>query len=281
MKVSFIGNGRVCRAFSAYLSGCGVTIPYRFGKNELYTDYKSRQINIQNIHRLCADSDIIFITTPDDTIAEVAEILLKSGADLSGKIVAHMSGSLTSGGLGVLLEKCDAIYSLHPMNSITGDPLDFSKVHHTLEGGGKNEKLMLELTDKAKITYTRIAAENKLLYHAASCICANYTVTLINIASKICQDIGFDSESAKALLMPMMRQVIENIISKGAPKALTGPISRGDINTLKKHLSALNKYGRYEDLYRIMGVYTADLSLCAGNITPERADEIRCLMRQE
>ena len=279
MNVGFIGNGRICRAFSAYISGHGAKITGKFGKNDFYSDYSRGEVDVKNLVQLAESCDILFITTPDDTISHIAGILAASGAQLNSRIVAHMSGSLPSGEMSALSGKCGGLYSLHPMTSITGEPLDFSKVRHTLEGEGENEHVMLAFLSQSNLFYTRISAENKLLYHAASCICANYAVTLIDIAQQILKDIGFNDDTAPALLMPLMRQVLTNVEKKDPAKALTGPISRGDINTLAKHLAALGEYGRYEDLYRLLGIYTADLSLAAGNITNEKAEEIQRIMR--
>lgn len=280
MKAAFIGNGRICRAFSAYIEARGAAITGRFGRREVYSDETRGEVDARALSDLAAASDLIFITTPDDTIHEIAAILAATGADLSGKLAVHMSGSLESREMAALQGRCAGLYSLHPMTSITGDPLDFSRVHLTLEGSGTDaaEAAMRAFLQAMDLHCTRISGAHKLLYHAASCLSANYTVTLVDIAQKIYRDIGFDEATAQALLLPLMRQVIENIAEKGSAKALTGPISRGDVGTLQKHLAALAAYGQYEDVYRLVGSYTAGLSARAGNITSERAQQIRALL---
>ncbi len=278
MNVGFIGNGRMCQAFSAYLAAHDVGIAGIFGKNELYTDYARGEVNVKGLVQLAQRCDILFITTPDDIIAEISEIIAASGAQLSGRIVAHMSGSLPAAVMAPLKDICGGLYSLHPMTSVTGEPLDFSKVRHTLEGAGKQEQTMLGLLSRAGIRYTRLSAENKPLYHAASCFCANYTVTLMDMAQKIYHDIGFDDETVRELIIPIMGQVLSNVAQKGTAKALTGPVSRGDTGTIKKHLAALEQYGKFEDVYRLMGAYTAKLSANAKNITPQTAEKLKALM---
>lgn len=282
MKAGFIGNGRICRAFSTYIEQCGIEIVGRYGKQEIYSDFSRGEVDVKNMVAFAQQCDLLFITTPDDTIHEIAEILAVAGVDMSGKLLLHMSGSLESREMDAMGGRCAGLYSLHPMTSITGDPLDFSKVHLTLEGAGtpEAEAIVAKFLHQCRLHYTRISGEHKLLYHAASCISANYTVTLVDIALAIYRDIGFDDAAAQALVVPLMRQVMENIAEKGTKKALTGPISRGDIGTLNKHLAALRAYGKYEDVYRLAGSYTADVSLAAGNISRDKAAQIHDMMRQ-
>ena len=280
MKTGFIGNGRICRAFSEYIERRGTEVIGKFGKRELYSDYSRGEVDVKSLIGLIQSCDLLFITTPDDTIREIAAILAATGADMSCKLLVHMSGSLESREMDAMQGRCAGLYSLHPMTSITGEPLDFSQVHLTLEGSGTDaaEAAMREFLQAMDLHYTRISGAHKLLYHAASCISANYTVTLVDIAQKIYSDIGFDKVTVQALLLPLMRQVIENIAEKGTEKALTGPVSRGDTGTIRKHLAALGEYGRYEDVYRLVGRYTANLSEDAGNISAPCAQQIRTLM---
>lgn len=280
MKVSFIGAGRVARAFSAYLKQHSISTGV-YDKNHIYSNYDKRAPNIQNLDKIFQSSDIVFITTPDDIIGEVAKLLADSGVDIDGDIIVHMSGSRSSGVLRPIAPKCGGTFSLHPMMSILGQPIDFSKVFFTLEGGGEQEDMMLDMLWRSDIHYSRISGNDKALYHAASCFSANYTVVLLDIARQIYSDMGFNDQQIRELVIPMMRQVLDNVEQNGSQSALTGPISRGDTGTVQKHLESLKPYDLYTKIYRVMGGATADIALKSGRITPQKTQELKGILQDD
>jgi len=273
MKISFIGAGRVANAFSAYIKAFGIAVGI-YDKNHIYTDYQTRTPNKQRLEAIFAASDIVFITTPDDTIREVAEMIAALETDIADTVVAHMSGSLGSDELQVLSCNCNGIFSLHPMMSILGQPIDFSKVYFTLEGSG-DENMIGDMLRRIDAHYSRIESSSKALYHAASCFCANYSVTLMDMSRRLFEDIGISEEHAWQILMPLMRQVLCNVEQNGSQNALTGPVSRGDAGTLRKHLAAMDmRRGELAAVYRFMGKETAAFARRAGVIDDAKADAV-------
>jgi len=271
MKASFIGAGRVAHAFSAYIKEFGVVVGI-YDKSHIYADYQARTPNKQRLDAIFASSDIVFITTPDDTIREVVEMITAAGVDTADTVAAHMSGSLGSDELRLL--SCDGIFSLHPMMSILGQPIDFSKVYFTLEGSG-DEAMITDMLRRIGANYSRIESSSKALYHAASCFCANYSVALLDISRRLFEDIGIGEEDTWSILMPLMRQMLSNVEQNGSRKALTGPVSRGDAGTVRKHLAALDmRHSEIAEVYRFMGKETAKFARQSGIIDDAKADAV-------
>ena len=279
MKIGFIGGGRMCTSFCQYLRTCPVSITGVLTKDMLYTDFAQRVVNIDVLTSFLQECDIVFLTVKDDGIRPLAQDIAQSGAAIDGCVFCHMSGSLSSDALSPL-QGSRGLCSFHTMTSLTGSPVDFSKVICTLQGTDIGESVLKEFASISNLTAIPIKKEDKLLYHAASCFCANFILPLIDAAKNIYCDIGFSEPDAYALMLPLLSQVLENLKQNGTAKALTGPFSRGDSNTVEKHIADLEKREpAYADLYRDMGRLTAAFSAENGIISEEKKAELDKILR--
>lgn len=279
MKIGFIGGGRMCVSFCQYLRGCPVSITGVLTKDILYTNFAQRVINIDVLTPFLQECDIVFLTVKDDGIRPLAQDIAQSGVTIDGCVFCHMSGSLSSDALSPL-QGSRGLCAFHTMTSLTGGPVDFSKVICTLQGTGAGEEALKEFSSIANLTVISIKKEDKLLYHAASCFCANFILPLIDTAKNIYCDIGFSESDAYALMLPLLSQVLENLKQNGTAKALTGPFSRGDCETVRKHIADLEKREpAYAGLYRNMGRLTAAFSAENGIISAEKKDELDKILK--
>lgn len=276
MRVGFLGAGRMCTSFCKYLHSCKVEVSGVLSKKDLYQT--ENQMRADVLAPFLKNCDIVFLTVRDDGINQVAREIAASGADVSGCVFCHMSGSLSSDEL-LPLQAARGIFSFHTMTSLTGGYVDFSKVLCTLQGEGDSE-IVAEFAKAAGLTYRAIKKEDKLLYHAASCICANYFVTLASAAKEMYNSIGFSDSDAYALILPLVEQVLANLRSNGVEHALTGPISRSDTATLAKHVADLDQRGcEYAALYRFMGRQTAEFAETHKIIQPAVKQEIDRILK--
>ena len=125
----------------------------------------------------------------------------------------------------------------------------------------------------------RIDASGKSLYHAASVIACNYLVTLEEISLQTFEAAGIGRETALQILGPILRGTVENILALGTTGALTGPVARGDVSIVERHLQALEQWNpEVAALYRRLGMVTADLSDKQGNAPHESLTAIRELL---
>lgn len=186
------------------------------------------------------EADIIFITTPDQVISEVYDLLKGSG-----KIFCHMSGSLTSD----VFTK-DIGFSVHPMAAVTKET-DLQTVLFTIEGNAEKLHIIKNLFPNS----TAIKKEAKPLYHASAVIASNFLVGIYNIAENLLKEAGFEDTN---MLIGLVESTLNNIKEKGSINALTGPVERSDIRTIKTHLNALPI--EYKEAYLSLSKYLVTIA---------------------
>ena len=126
----------------------------------------------------------------------------------------------------------------------------------------------------------RIRGEQKPLYHAAACVASNYLVTLAALSGRMLAHCGFAEEEAVKLLNPLLQGTIRNLTALDPPRALTGPIARGDVGTVAQHLEALAELPEeLREIYRILGRETVALAVKKGSLGEERAEALRELLK--
>ncbi len=206
------------------------------------------------------DVDVIFITVPDGKIGDVAnDIAHKWGESTDGKIFFHMSGQLTSGILEPLSKFRGKIASLHPLQSIMDTSQakkSLKQSYFSVEGDPAAVSVAKGIVQSLGGRVLEIRREDKPLYHAAAVIASNYLVTLLMNADSIFKKIGLGME----VLIPLVRGTLANVERYGS-SALTGPIQRGDWETVKAHLKVLMEdFPGMADLYRTLGMYTARIA---------------------
>lgn len=267
MKVGFIGAGKVGTAIGCYFFIKGINVAGYFSRSmssAVQASKLTQSMVYTSLDELAKVVDIIFVSVPDDTIKAVAQALSLLPVDWNTKVVIHLSGALTSDVLWPLAHKGATVSSLHPMLSF-GD-IDTAvgglrSTHFTLEGKGILLGIIEELMNECGNLWTFISTENKVLYHAAACIMSNYLVTLLDTGLDILQTAGFEREEAIQLARPLVQMTVDNVMHLGTERALTGPISRGDLGTLEKHIDKLKIYSNnWLEIYKILGLNTVELA---------------------
>jgi len=282
MNVAFIGAGKVGRAMGLFLKAKGVNVLGYYSRSVTSAEKAALIIEgdaFNSLYDLTTKADIIAITTTDDAIEQVLKKLLELKIDWTDKYILHMSGALSSELLLPLHEKRGIVLSLHPMLAFNVDPFkaakDLQETYFTIEGKGEIEKLITYFRGLG-IQLTEISTANKVLYHTSATIVSNYIVALMDIGIKMLVDVGFSKETAQKLLAPLINNNIKNVLEVGAETALTGPIARGDIGTVQKHLDYLTDYNQQiADIYRSLGRQTIDLAKRAGKINDLQILELK------
>jgi len=283
--VTILGLGKVGTAVGFFLRRAGYPIA---AVSALPIESASTGVEftggtvLANYTEAASRGSIILITTVDDAIAHVCEKITREGAIGPGKKVVHMSGAC---GLDVLqsAKKAGAsVACIHPMQAFADVKNAIQNIPGSAFGVTADEdieawalRLVQDLGGKAFI----IADEDKPLYHAAACMASNYLVTLMHLVEGIYLRIGLSRDDALRVFWPLVRGTIRNIESQGTVQSLTGPISRGDVGTLKKHLTAFNeKIPELDFLYRTLGLQAVDVGFKKGTLSPERVQEIKTLL---
>lgn len=205
----------------------------------------------EDISKLVRDCDTLFITTPDGQIKDTADIISKYISD-EEKIIIHTSGALTSqifSGMGSHIYG----YSVHPIyavNSKTESYINFKDAFITIEGHEKYLDKLIKLFSDLGHSVKAISADNKVKYHGAAVFASNLVIGLYKTATELLTQCGFDSDEAEQALMPLFANNANNLSIKGMRDALTGPVARNDVDTVRKHLSVLENDDR--EIYRLL-----------------------------
>ncbi|MGL4772665.1 MAG: Rossmann-like and DUF2520 domain-containing protein, partial [Clostridium sp.] len=184
-------------------------------------------------------NEVIFITVSDSAVKEVFEQI--SHLNIRDKIIINTSGSLSS---KVLENSCGAyFYSLHPIFPFSQKETpvkELEKAVFSLEGEEEKLNLVKTLIESIGNKVILLKGE-KEKYHLACSIASNLQLALIKIACDYLNEVGFSLEEGKEAIFPLIFQNLNNIKNKSFEDAITGPIVRGDLNTIYSHLGALNE----------------------------------------
>jgi predicted short-subunit dehydrogenase-like oxidoreductase (DUF2520 family) len=247
-SLSIVGAGRVGRTLGKRLHRLG----WRIGAVVTRSAATSR-IAVQEIgagkpySRLVPgifDSSVILLTTPDGALSGVAGALAKfDEMKLRGKIILHTSGALDRTVLAPLARRGASTGSLHPMQTFTGRGTPkLEKVVFAVEGDRSAAIVARSIARSLGGVPVTINSKNKPAYHAAGALVAGHGLGLIEAATQVLLKLGFSRRDAMRALLPLMRQMLDNFEQLGPRESWTGPVSRGDFETVAKHTKALRSY---------------------------------------
>ena len=150
----------------------------------------------------------------------------------------------------------------------------------TIEGDESALPIVRQMVKALGGILLEITAEKKTLYHAAAVAASNYLVSVIHLALALNKAAGLPGDISFNALLPLIKGTLNNIGARGMPDALTGPISRGDVETVAAHLQAIEKDAPgLLPLYRCLGLYTVDLAKAKGTLNQEAADRLLTLLK--
>jgi predicted short-subunit dehydrogenase-like oxidoreductase (DUF2520 family) len=200
-------------------------------------------------------ADVILVTTADDDLPALVRTLAKVGrAKCKGKIILHTSATLDRTVLAPLARCGAATGSLHPMQAFGGKVIpNLSGVIFGVEGDPKARRMAQSIGKSLGGITVAINTRDKPIYHAASVIAAASAYPAIEAGVQLLMRIGFTRARAMQTLVPLIRQIFDNIERIGPRAAWTGPLSRGDYGVVARHARALRAYPReFQQSYAAM-----------------------------
>lgn len=207
IEIAIIGDGRMGRALSQALRASGH--------------------DVSGPHGRCSDgagAPAVLLCVPDGQIAEAARHVAP------GRLVGHCSGATTLQPLAP-----HEAFSLHPLMTVTGAGTDFTGAGAAVAGSTPRARdLARTLAEALHLRPFAVADADRAAYHAAASMASNYLLTLEAAAERLLPD-GTD----RSVLVPLVRQTVENWAAQGAKAALTGPIARGDEETVRRQRAAV------------------------------------------
>ncbi len=229
-------------------------------------------------------ADINLILTPDDLIINTCNEISKSMSSGKSTIFAHCSGALPSSALRDVNNNIQLVASIHPIKSFAEPEKAAETFAGTFCGFEGDELAVNKLKDVFKQSGANcfdIDPSKKALYHAAAVLSCNYLNTLIEIGISTYEKAGVNRDIATRIIETISKDTLNNVFLSSPADALTGPISRGDIATISKHLEALSIENDKHLLtvYKMLGLETVSLSENQGMANPDDLNAIKNLLR--
>jgi predicted short-subunit dehydrogenase-like oxidoreductase (DUF2520 family) len=247
-SVGIVGCGRMGTALAKTLGDKGHAI---VGVSSLHRTSAQRLADICGISvatdqpwEITRKADVVFLTTPDGVIASVCDSISKQNGFSPVAVVLHCSGAHPSTILASARKSGASIGSMHPLQSfasvdITQNP--FKGIRVSIEGDSKAVLMAGQMARDLEALPLQILTEGKPLYHAAAVVASNFLVTLMGAAFQLIQQAGVQPDEAFSVLKPLIDGTLANIGRVGIHQALTGPVVRGDVQTVQTHIQAIGQ----------------------------------------
>jgi predicted short-subunit dehydrogenase-like oxidoreductase (DUF2520 family) len=254
-SISIVGPGNLGTALAIELARIGYPVRQIFSRPKsaaVKTGHAlARRVKAQHLFvgEAALDSDILWLTVPDDAITEVAEQLAPTQA-WRGKVVLHPSGALTSDELAALKARGAKVASAHPMMTfVRGRKPAWRGVAFALEGDAGAVQTAFMIARDLGGNPFQIAKENKALYHAFGAFASPLLVALMSAMEQVAEAAGVPPKKAKQMVWPLLSQTLQNYLEKGGARAFSGPLVRGDVKTVRKHLEELRRAPEAREVY--------------------------------
>ena len=203
----------------------------------------------------------VLITVSDDAVPSVAATLADGG--LKDGVALHTCGALGPEALRLLAKQGVLCGVIHPLQTVATPEQGLTALRGIafgIDGNGAALVWAREIVKLLEGDALRITPEHRAVYHAAAVIAGNCVAGVVDAAVRLMEETGAGRDAALRALAPLVRASAKNAVTIGPAKALTGPIARGDVETVRSHLKALEKCPQpIADLYQAMGLYLLDL----------------------
>lgn len=207
--VAVVGRGRLGNALAEALRAAGVAVDGPLGRGAN------------------PEAAVVLLCVPDREIAAAAAAVTPR----AGQLVGHCSGATS---LSVL--QPHTAFGLHPLMTIPAAGAVFSGATAAVDGDNADAVQVAEaLAAELGMSPVRVRDEDRAAYHAAASVASNFLLTLEDFAERLAASAGVQRE----LLLPMVRATVANWASHGAAEALTGPVARGDAETVARQRAAV------------------------------------------
>ena len=267
--LGIIGAGRVGGALARALHERGYRIAAVYSRSESFAAELAKAVgadNVETAEAVVDKANLTILTVSDVAIQDVcAQLAMR---DLTNRAVIHTSGATSVSALDAARVRGAYIGGLHPVWPV--DRGDRPMPPGAVFGIEASDTLLRDwlrdlvnaLGGKAFWLPTGI---DRVYYHAATVLLSNYLVTLYAEASHLWTELGIDAGAAREGLIGMLRATVENLAHNAPEAVLTGPIVRGDADTVRGHLTTFDQTDpELAAAYRALGQLTIRIAKTRG-----------------
>ncbi|MCK6603085.1 MAG: DUF2520 domain-containing protein [Bacteroidetes bacterium] len=286
-RISIFGAGRLGSTLARHLHSLGNS-PFSLISGSVswleLLAADSHPVNISSrpddLHR---ESNLIFLCVPDQELPSVVQQLANIlFFDWQNAVVVHCSGAQTAQVLQPLARLGAVTAAMHPIQTFptkTEPASRFSDIYWGIETAQANQKQIRDLVHDLGGHPVLIPAQAKALYHLACVLSSNYLVTLVSLSSEVLAGCGLPREDAFKMMAPLISGTLESLGKQTPEKALTGPIARGDSETIRKHVSELaDQLPHLVPVYRSLASETVRLAVKKGTVSPASAASLMTVL---
>lgn len=266
LAIGVIGAGRVGRALAIALERAGYRVK-GIARRTPGGPFASAEA-------LVSSCDLIFLAVPDAALEALAVALPWR----AGQGVVHTSGAAGLDVLHAVGTRGAVAGGLHPLQAFPdGDPAPdrFAGTTCGIEGPPALALVLDRIATKVGARPLRLDGANRALYHASAVFASNFAIALLVAARRAWALAGLPEAAARESLLPLLTGAVDNARELPLERALSGPVSRGDSDTVSRHLAALGADPALRELYRALGARLLELEL---GHSPETRAALRALL---
>jgi predicted short-subunit dehydrogenase-like oxidoreductase (DUF2520 family) len=195
---------------------------------------------------------VVWFCVPDSQIRKAAEAVAES-VNWRGRVALHSSGALTSDEMDALRRKGAAVASVHPlMTFVRGSCPSLRGVPFAIEGDPRAVRVARQFVLDLDGHASTIRKKDKAAYHAWGTFASPLMTALMATTEQVAAAAGIPPKKARARMIPILRQTLENYAALGAAAGFSGPIVRGDVETVHRHWRVLRKVPAAQQVYRAL-----------------------------
>lgn len=274
MTVGIVGPGRAGIALAVALKRAGVTVLGIHGRRRK-TMPRGVRLTTGDRPPWLHEAKIILLAVQDTALEPLVRDWSRDGPG-RGQVVLHLSGARGADVLKPLKRLGAAVGGMHPLMTAMGEPrldaINLANATFAIEGDARATVAARSLVRRLGAHAVLLRRGSRPVYHAGAVFAANYVVTMLATAEDLLVKAGFKRSAARLALVPLTGAAFMNAARNGPARALTGPIMRGDADTVRLNMRALPPGARA--LYRAAGSATLSLARLSGRLTPVKAAAI-------
>lgn len=240
-RIAIVGPGRLGTSLAYALHEAGYEISeivYRPGPSARAARALAKKLGAQPLLYPEQFATVVFLCVGDSHLAAVSQEL--ANWPWKGRVAIHTSGAMTSDILTLLRAKGAAVGSMHPMMSFVAGTVTLLKgVSFALEGDAKALRIARRVARDVGGESFVLKKSAKALYHAFGAFASPLLIATLAVGEKLGRKAGLTDGQARQAMRPIVAQTLKNYLEKGTAAAFSGPLIRGDVETVRKHLDAL------------------------------------------
>ena len=251
--IAIVGAGNLGSALARTLAEAGFRLESIVAHDRRKSWRKARALARQVKTRAVVSpenvrAEVVWFCVPDSEIAKAAQHFV--GGMWKGRIALHSSGALTSDELDSLRQEGAHVASVHPlMTFVRGSIPSFTGVPFAIEGDGAAVRAARVVVKKLRGQAYPIRKQDKAAYHAWGTFASPLLTALLATTEEVAKLAGISEEAARRRMIPILSRTLANYGEVGAKRGFSGPIIRGDVETVRQHLRVLRRVPEGREVY--------------------------------